>query len=150
MALNTQTIATAIAGISLSGLTILDLNEIPVVVAGRQCPILYPAPDGFIGGMALTRNSFGGSDAYWSCTKTIRYIYLQAPIGAMRSLSFSNHTEMISNLDALIELVVELDVSTAFDIVGVGTGAFGAIPDPAGNLFHGFELSISVREKINA
>lgn len=154
MALNTAAIATAISELDLTGISgvrIRDLDEIPVNVEDRDCPIMYPSPEGLIGGYAGGPQTFTVAGAYWEITRVLRYIFLQAKLGTDRALSFSHHKAMVANADALIEKLAELNVS-GVDVIEITIGAFGPMFAP-GDLeasCHGFEVLITVRERLNA
>ena len=87
MTLQADTIATSIAGLSVSGVTIKDLDGISEQVHARACPLLYPKPDGFMSNLRVERDSFGpASNARKTVRYTLSYVYLHAPIGEGRGL----------------------------------------------------------------
>ena len=49
------TIANSIAALSVTGVTIKDLDEIPDSAFSGACPIVYPRPDGFVSNFELER-----------------------------------------------------------------------------------------------
>ena len=53
------TVATSIAALSVSGVTLKDTDEIPEEVFSRHCPVLFPDPDDFITNLRIEPQSLG-------------------------------------------------------------------------------------------
>ena len=152
MTLSTANIAAGIAALTVTGVTIKDIDEIPDGILGRDCPILYPHPDSFVQGGAGAGDegleTFGTpTTRFWLFNRTYRYMYAHDIAGAGRGLK-DHYPDMCANLDAILEALVEMDVS-GIDVQSVTTGAFGLMTDPSGTQFYGFALDIVVREKVN-
>lgn len=149
MALQAVTVATNIAGLTVTGVTLKALNAIPEGVDPRDCPVIYPKPDGFMSALEVEVNSFGSSAAKKTVTYTLAYMYLHSAIGEGRGL-FDVYEDMVSKVTAFIDAVLANDAITGcVDITQSGITAFGPVADPAGGIFHGAQLSFVVTELVN-
>jgi len=150
MALAFATITDSIAGISVSGVTIKDIDEIPESVLVRDCPIMYPEPDGFISGLTYTRDSTGpGSTALATVTYNMTYAFLYTPVGAGRGL-FDIYDDMLTKVGLIIDAIIISDGITGVVDLTIGDAIqFGAVPDPAGNMFIGTRLIFAIMEFVN-
>src|SRR3972149_7264806 len=102
MTLAISTICDSTSSLSVSGLTIKDLNEIPEAVTGRDCPVIYPKPDGFVTNFEMVRDSFGGGPtAKMTVTYDLTYRLLGAPIGAGGGL-VDSYSLLVQKMDAFI------------------------------------------------
>ena len=54
-AIKITTVATAIAAISISGVTVKDISAIPEAVNEQDCPMLAPRPDNFVSNLRVLR-----------------------------------------------------------------------------------------------
>ncbi len=153
MALSSTGIATAIAGLTISGVTVKDISGIPDEADPRSMPILFPAPSTWIGGGNGEPNTgpvtFGTpTTRMWIFNREYNYIYLHAPVGSGRGL-FDHYSAMSTNCDAILTAIIALDLA-GVDVKNIEISNFGALQDPAGKQFYGFMLKIILREKVNA
>lgn len=149
MALAAVTVATNIAGLTVSGVTLKALNAIPENVAPRDCPIIYPRPDGFMSSLEVEVNSFGSGAAKKTVRYTLNYVYLHSSIGTERGL-FKVYEDMVTKALAFVDAVISNDAITGcVDIQPTGITSFGPVADPAGGMFHGAQLSFIVTEFVN-
>ena len=157
MALNSLAIATGIAAlgpITASGtINILDITAEPQQVQPRDCPVMFPMPNGWMGGgnnePSDGPETFGTpTTRSWVFNRSYKYVYLHAPAGAGRGL-LDNNPGMSQNADAIISALVQLDL-TNIDVKNVGIGQFGVLQDPAGSKFYGYLVTVMLRERINA
>ena len=150
MTLAISTICDSISSLSVSGLTIKDLNEIPEAVTGRDCPVIYPKPDGFVTNFEMVRDSFGGgSTAKMTVTYDLTYRLLGAPLASGRGL-FDSYSLMVEKVYAFIDAVLAIDTMAGLvDITPADTTAFGPVSDPAGGMFHGADVILHVMEFAN-
>ena len=150
MALNIANIPNEIAKMSVSGVTIKDIDQIPEFVTGRNCPILFPRPEEFLTGITFTPDSYGvGSSRKWSVRYTLNYIYLHAPVGSMRGLAnvYSGfYTKIGLILDAIIAYQT---VTEAIDIAPQNAFNITVIEDGKGNQFYGAFMAFNVLEYVN-
>jgi hypothetical protein len=152
MSFSSTAIASGIAGLTISGVTVKDLTGIPDSVVDRMCPILFPSPDGWQAGgngePSEGSTTFGTpTTRLWTFNRTYRYVYLHAPIGSSRGL-LDMISAMSTKADAILTAITTLDV-TDVDVKTVTVGEFGVLTDPAGKSFFGFTLDITFRERLN-
>lgn len=152
MALASGTIATAIATLSVSGVTFKDVTAIPQEVKARDCPIIFPQPAGWMGGgqgAPETTTTFGTpSTRYWQVTRSYNYVYLYGLAGDARGLK-DQYSAAAGYVDDIIEAVTALNVS-GVDVTGISHTEVGIVSDPAGTQFVGCLFTFSLRERINA
>lgn len=152
MSLSAATIATAIAALNISGVTVKDVTAIPESVNGRDCPILFPSPDGWVvGGNGEPDNgptTFGtATTRLWTFNRTYRYVYLHEQVGATRGLK-DVISAMAAKADLVIAGITTLDISDV-DVQRVAIYEFGVLEAPDGRAFFGFTLDVTFRERLN-
>ena len=149
MALNPVTVANSIAAISVTGLTIKDIDEIPENITQRDCPILIPAPQ-FVTNFRHARNSFGtGSTAKQSAQYTLNYRLFYQELGASRGLrdAYSGMVEMVGLIwDALIS---NSELTGAVDVIPRPISGFGVVASPNDKGFYGCDFSVDIMEFVN-
>ncbi len=150
MAIQIVTIANSIAAISVSGVTIKDIDEIPEEVTSRDCPILIPRPDGYVSGFTYDPvTQGGGATALADVNYNLRYSFLYAPLGDGRDL-MDNYSGMVTKVGLIIDALIISDAITGvIDLQLTDVSDFGPVADPTGNMFHGCTLTVSVLEFIN-
>lgn len=149
MALQAVTVATNIAALSVSGVTLKALSAIPENVAPRDCPIIYPRPDGFMSDLEVEVDSFGSSAGKKTVRYTLTYMYLHSAIGEGRGL-FDVYEDMVTKATAFVDAVISNDaIAGCVDITPTGITNFGPVADPAGGMFHGAQMPFVVTEFIN-
>lgn len=148
MAINSQiaTVADSIAGLSISGVTIKDIDQIPDS-AKLLCPLLIPQPNDYVTNLTYTRQSFGSMGAEkLDCTYSLNYIYLHCELGSGLG-AYAPYAGIISKLELILETVMSNDTITgAVDIQVGNIGSIGVINDPAGNQYWGVIFSLNVLE----
>ena len=153
MTLATVAITNAIDDISISGVSIKNLSNIPEAVTPNDCPILFPDPRSFISGVSVEWDSYG-TDALANkhITYNLTYTFCFEPIGAGRG--------MLDIFDPWMDAVLAImdgfiAASLTFNSVGgvevnlQEVTPFGVIQDLAGNQFHGCQFVLQVIEFIN-
>ena len=55
---------------------------------------------------------------------------------------------MSTKADSIQHALAELNI-TDVDVQNITLGQFGALQDPSGNYFHGFTVSVTMRERLN-
>lgn len=149
MAMEIATIIDSISALSVEGLKICDVNEIPEAADMRQ-PMIYPKPDGFVTQFVLTRDSFGGgSVAKMHVTYNLTYRLCYAPVSSGRGL-FETYPAMVACAYRFLDAVIAIDTLTGLEDIYPGDVLnFGPVSDPAGNYFHGCDIVLAVEEFIN-
>jgi hypothetical protein len=129
--------------------TIKDVDAIPQAVEARDCPIIYPKPDGFLSGLEVEVDSFGSTQAKKTVRYVLTYMFLHAPVGAGRGL-FDVYEGCVTNVLAFLDALIANDaLSGSVDIQPSGVTSFGPVPDPSGTVFHGCEIALAVTEFVN-
>ncbi len=151
MALALSTITAAIAALSVSGVTIKDTSAIPKSVEPRDCPILYPRPDGFVSAFNVVRDSFGAdSQARKTVTYTLTYRFLYAALGTDRAAVFDAYDDFAAKAFAILDVILaNSTISGLVDLTPIDTPAWGPVSDPSGKMFHGTDISLAVTEFVN-
>lgn len=139
-----DTVATSIAAVSISGVTVKDATGMLDAVEARECPILMPAPN-YLSNIRVERESFGLATV---AKKTIYYdltyrLFYEA-VGATRGLA-DIYNGLCTTLDATISAFVDDDaLSGTIDIVPAGALAPGIVTDAAGGQFYGTDITLNV------
>lgn len=147
MALALTTITNSIAALSVSGVTIKDVDEIPNEVLDRECPMVIPKPDGFVSNFKPERVTLGsGSGAKWNVNYNLTYRLLYAKVGTGRGL-FDLYSGFAVKAMLFVDAVMDNDALTGtVDITLDNISDFGPVVDPAGITFHGCDFTFSVLE----
>jgi hypothetical protein len=149
MPLSATTIATAIAAISVPGVTVKNINTFADANYSRDVPLFMPNPENWLSGSTSTLQSFGlASTRFWLVDRTFSYIYLHAQVGSTRTLS-DVFTALAANMDLIWESLLELDIPD-IDVVSVSWNKPSTVTDPSGAQFIGINCEIGFREKVNA
>jgi hypothetical protein len=149
MTINCQidTITNSIAGLSVTGVTIKDIHDIPESAA-LLLPVMFPRPNEFITDLTFTRVSQGGGGtALMDVSYTLNYVYCHAPIGSGVGGLFSSYNSLITNIALILEKLFASDnITGAVDMTVAGISSVGPVADPAGNPYHGVEISLRILE----
>ena len=152
MALNAAAISEAIAALSVSGVTIKDVGEIPQSVTSRDCPILFPIPGAWLdGGNAVseTESTFGvAGSRYWETHTILRYVYLRTQVGTGRSIE-EHYVGAVTDIQNIITAMTGIDVADV-DLESINHNPIGNVPDAADKKFFGCNFSFTFRQRINA
>jgi len=148
-----DTVATFVAGLSISGVTVLDYSDLTASMAGRDGPTLYPNVAADVVVQNLTRDTVGGGTvALQTLEYGIPYRLLYAELGTERDLSDVIPGE-ITVMKAIFTALVQNDtpvlggssVDLKIDNVRLG----GTVADLAARPFHGVDFVLRVMEFIN-
>ncbi len=140
------TVANSIAGLSVSGVNIKDIDEIPDSANGL-CPLLMPSPNNFISEIAPTRESFGGGGtALMNFSYVLNYVYLHCEVGSGIN-AYAPYAGLMTNLKAIIEKIMTSDnITGAVDMELGGISNVGIVTDPTDTLYWGVQFSFRVKE----
>lgn len=149
MPLNSGAIATGIAALSVSGVTIKSLSNVPDIITVGECPIMIPDVDNWItGGLGEGEASDTFGPGMWTFDRAFGYLYFHAATG--QKVGLSAYLSAIStNLDAIMTALTTLNV-TGVDVMQVECSGLGSYTDQAGNSFYGCRISVTLKEKVNA
>lgn len=145
MALQIAAVANSIAGLSVSGVTLFDIDEVPKIGDARK-PYLIPAPD-WLTDFNMERMSFGGgSSALVDLTYTLTYRLLYAPVGSGRGF-IGVIDVMVDKVALFLDAIIAVDTLTGLvDITPVSVTNFGVVSDPSDNLFFGCDIAVGILE----
>ena len=149
MSVQLVTIANSITEISVSGLTIKDVDEIPTSINQRDCPLLIPNPENYISGVKIEPDSFGtGSDRKMTLTYSLSYMLIYGEVGGGRVHTIDTYAGMLTKACAFMDAFYALNGLT-------GAVDFDAtLGDPSirvvGEIeFHSIDIKIGVKEFVN-
>ena len=146
VALSPKTVAENIALLSISGVTIRDLSNIPQ--SGQMVtPILFPQPSGFITDISVENQSFGpNTSAAIDFSYTLHYVFLFTELGSGMS-QLDPYSPLVEKLELIWETMITNDAVTGLvDMKLNGVEALGDIEDPSGNRFWGALFSMRCLE----
>jgi hypothetical protein len=143
---NLATVADSISKLSVSGVTIKDINEIPQSARGL-CPVVLPQPSNFLSDVAATFQSFGSNGAARiDLSYTLTYVYLHCEAGSGVS-QYDIYAGLITNLAAIIVAILSNDALTGLvDLKLGGVGSVGVIEDPSAVKYWGVIFTLNVLE----
>lgn len=144
-AITLSTVTNAIEGLSISGVTIKDIDEIAASHAA-EAAMLAPRPERFVTDFSVAPDELSKQKltAYY----TLNYVYYHTQIGSV--LNFAEYSDMMTNVLAIVSALIQNHViSGATDTETPTVSDIGAVYDPAGNLFFGCVISLRIRQLVN-
>lgn len=138
-------VATAVAALTIQGITILDLDQMKPALTDRDCPLLGPSSSNpsFLTDWLARRITTQGN---WENRYTLNYTLYQAPVGSDRGL-FAQYPVMIENARRIVEAFQALTrVDGCKSITLAGMPQFGQVFDASGQQFHGCTFQLKVIE----
>jgi hypothetical protein len=143
MAFDISAVATAIAALSISGVTIKTEATLPDALFQRDCPVLYPQ-DEFITGLNYELQSAGATSPVYEITFTLNYYLAVGAVGAGRGLR--DHKETIRTKASLIaDAVADAHTTFGVDYIVPKISSPEVVPDAADNQFYGCVISFACR-----
>lgn len=148
VSVNFETVTNSIAALSISGVTIKDIDEIPEDAA-MLTPILFPQPPGFITDIAPSFETFGSNGAAkMNLEYTLNYVYLHAPVGSGIN-AFAPYAGMITKLAAIIVAIMSNDAITGLvDLKLNALPNLGIVTSPNDVDYWGVLISLRVTEYV--
>ena len=139
------TVTDSISKLAISGVDILDIDQIPASYAGNP-HMLAPAPADFITNLTITRDSFGtGGAEKMTATYTLAYRYYHTSVG--NALTFTEYANLIMAMKLILEAFLTNDaISGLVDLSVESVSNIGPVTDPVGNYFHGFDITLRITE----
>lgn len=149
--LNLSNITNAIAALSISEVTVKDIDEI----VGSWVPlpnVLYPNPNepGFITDFNIEFDSvLQGTDAPMTVSYTLNYRLLGTQVGDLSAFGVA-YSNVVSKLALIVASIISLPGPYSGRVTMIlGAVSIGAKRDPAGNQFHGADFSVQIQEMQN-
>jgi len=141
------TVFDSISKLSVNGVSIKDVDQIPEEVLSRHCPVMFPDPSSPVSNVRVEPQSFGaGTAGKNNVLYTLNYVYIHAPVGSDRYIT-KNVSAMVAKFALVMNALIANDsVTGAVDIEPKLAGEFGVVEDAVGNKFWGFMLAIDVIE----
>ena len=137
-----HTVAAAVGGLAVSGVTNKALGTTPQAVDTRECPLLARSthePD-FITDVVNCTSGNSRRDY------TLNYKYFYAPVGKDRAL-FATEVENATTLEALLdEMLRNRRLGGAKYIALANMPVFRTVLDASGKEFHGAVIALRVTE----
>ena len=147
MALALITLCDSISDLNVSGVTILDLDQIPL--GDLRGPMMFPEPLGFVKNFSMVRDSFGGgTTAKMTVEYDLTYTFLHSRVGTTRALE--TYPAMVDKAYEILDAILAIETITgAIDLTPADVVEFGPVPDPSGNMYHGCRIILHVKEFVN-
>jgi hypothetical protein len=147
MTISIVTIADSIASLSVTGVTIKDLNQIPDSVNDGDCPMVIPNPDGFVSAFELERMAMSsGASNVWDVRYTLTYRFLHSEIGLGMGLLDKYPLMVDKVMDFVDKVLISDSVTGSVDLTLEDISSFGPVSDPSGKMFHGCDIMLRVLE----
>jgi hypothetical protein len=148
---NTAALATAIAGLTVTGVTFKDISAIPRMIIPTDCPIFFPDPDNWFSGMATDGNiKISGLAGQYDVIRTLKYIYLHSVSTAANTITV-HYSEMAGKVDAIYRAIAGMNNGVAV-VNSVSISRFGEIQAPQSgtirNVFFGCFFDITFSEMV--
>ena len=144
MALFTS-VASGIAALSVSGVTIKDTSETTDAIDARECPVLAPAVANFVTNFDPRRESFGlNNEAAITIEYDLTYTLYYMPAGSERTLAVL-FDGLLKTVAAIFEAALT-EIGGAVDVLPKDIRNTGADLDPTGREFIGYQVVFRVTE----
>ena len=143
-----STVASAVAGLSVPGVTMRDINQISSSYLTKPA-LLSPRPERYITDVSIVADTFGsGSIRSMTLRYKLNYVYYHCQIGS--ALDFAEYQDMINNVANIVEVLITNDnLAGATDNIPPTISDISAVSDPAGNLYLGCIITLSIVQYIN-
>lgn len=147
MTLSIVTVADSISKLTVTGVTIRDINEIPESANAIDCPMVYPNPDGFVSNLNVERMAMASGTAnVWDISYNLTYRFLHSEVGLGLGL-FDVYDDMVDKvMDFADKILVSDAVTGAEDLALEDITTFGPVSDPSGKMFHGCDIILKILE----
>ena len=145
-----STVANSISEISIPGITIKDIDNIPENCL-MLCPLIIPDPDMWITEFEVVDDSIGiAATRQRTLRYTLNYLYLHTTIGGSLGGLLAVYAGMVENMVTIANaLLTNEDITGAVEQRMTKIGDIMMVSDPAGNQYFGTQISLRVMEFIN-
>ena len=146
IAINPTTVSASIAALSISGVTIKDVDEIPDTV-NNLCPVLMPQPNNFVTDIQVVRQSFGSNGTQkLDCNYTLNYLFLYAEVGSGIG-AFAPYSGLLTLLTTTLNVILNNDSVTGLvDMSLAGVSNVGVVTDPSDREYWGVQIALRCLE----
>jgi hypothetical protein len=148
MGLQVAAVANSIAGLSVSGVTLFDIDEVPKAADTRK-PSIVPFLPNFLTDFTVTRQSQGAGSALQDVRYNLNYRLFYAPVGSGRGLHGVVDV-MLDKWALFADALLAIEtIAGAVTADPVGTPNFGTVEDPSNKQFWGCDFQIEILEFVN-
>jgi hypothetical protein len=136
---NAVTVANSIESLSISGVTVADVDEISASI-GQGLTILAPRPDDFISNLTITPAEISAQQL--DVNYDLNYVYYHCAIGGAL---IDVYSAMLAKIALIIKAFAQNETLTGAMDNGLPTIThIGPVQDPAGNVYHGCDITIHI------
>jgi hypothetical protein len=148
MALRIATVADSIAGLTVTGLVLKDLDQVKAKMDTRQAALM-PLPD-FVTGFEMVRDSYGGANAKMTVSYTLNYRLFFKPAGTGRTMILEQLPGLVAMIAAIWDAVLAIStIAGCEDIIPLDVSTIGVVNDPGDNAWWGCDMAFRVKEFVN-
>lgn len=138
------TVTNAIEGLTISGVTIQDVDEI-VEDMSMMPATLAPRPEDFITSVFVTRDESSGR--LLQLRYTLNYRYYHCPIAGGLGGIFASYSALVTKIVAIqLKFMDDAALAGATDYMDASPMNIGPVQDPAGNWFLGCEFVLTIMQ----
>lgn len=145
--LNLANICNAIAGLSISGVTVKDVDELAESWT-TEPNILYPNvnPPGFVTEFGVEAEQYvDGTIGLNSVHYTLNYRFLGTDLGENLKTGYLN---VVNKLTLIVQAILAAPRPYSEDVeMELGNITIGPVADPAGHQFHGADFALKIVEQ---
>jgi len=142
------TVANSIEALSILGVTVKDIDNIPVTATVRDC-FLIPKPDGFVSNLQVTPQSQGttAQGRKVDVTYTLTYLLIVGVGGAGRADTLDFYADVISKAVLVMNAAEDaVTLTGAVEFTPSGVSSFITVKSGSNTTHPGLELSFDVKE----
>lgn len=136
------TVANSIAALSITDVTVQDTHEITDTI-GLDTHILAPNPAGFISELSISYDELSQQKCRLEYTLNYRYYHCKLA-GGLGGL-FATYSGLVTTAaNILLAFASDVTLTGAMNNTTPVISDIGPVTDPAGNGYHGFDVSIHI------
>jgi hypothetical protein len=146
VSLNLANIADAISQISVSGVTVKDVNQLSASWAPLP-NVLYPNDENWITGFSIEYKAIiRGAAAPANFRYTLNYRFLGTQVGDMATMPTA-YSNLVDKVIAIVNAIFSVDAPYNGSVdMAIGDIDVGPKTDPAGNQYFGADFALNVEE----
>lgn len=146
MSIKIPSIATWLAGLTITGLKIKDLDAIKENMQIGDWPCLVPHPVNYVTELTVTPASYGANTTgKTDVTYTLNYrLYFRPVTGSIKF--FGPYDELIDMVTLILDTIVNNDAPPLAVDIRPRINAIGGVEDAAGNVYHGCDFALEITE----
>lgn len=148
MSLYLSSICTAISNLSITGVTIKDVDEL--AASWQSLPnVLYPNINqpGFVTGFSVEYPTVNrGTDAMMDVSYTLNYRFLGTQVGSLSNIGTAYGDALTKMLLIVASILDNASPYSGQVLMTLGEVSIGLKEDPAGNMYHGADFALNITE----